>query len=205
MGGDHVCCLCKLLKSVHDVLPLSTANAGWVGLETLKDLRVRESTCDQFGVRIDVAQGGRGPWGQIVLGWVGGRLFCVGWRGWVGDGRIIAHGRDSGVYVTVSCVKVVGPSSLLEEAYKMLQCIKITTDKNQKMTSIGVNQFFLIYAASLVFLIQAGFTMLCAGSVRIKNVQNTMLKNLLDACGACLGLYTIGYAFAYSRDNFGGE
>ena len=33
---------------------------------------------------------------------------------------------------------------------------------------------------------QSGFAMLCAGAVRKKNVQNTMLKNLLDACGAAL-------------------
>lgn len=48
--------------------------------------------------------------------------------------------------------------------------------------------------------------MLCAGSVRIKNLQNTMLKNLLDACGAALGFYTIGYAFAWGgsrEDNTG--
>ena len=44
---------------------------------------------------------------------------------------------------------------------------------------------------------QAGFAMLCAGSVRMKNLQNTMLKNLLDACGASIGFYTIGYAFAW--------
>ena len=30
--------------------------------------------------------------------------------------------------------------------------------------------------------------MLCAGCVQLKNVQNSMLKNLLDACGAALGL-----------------
>ncbi|KAL7516319.1 hypothetical protein ACHAWF_000043, partial [Thalassiosira exigua] len=28
---------------------------------------------------------------------------------------------------------------------------------------------------------QAGFAMLCAGCVQLKNVQNSMLKNLLDA------------------------
>ena len=44
---------------------------------------------------------------------------------------------------------------------------------------------------------QAGFAMLCAGSVRQKNVKNIMLKNLLDACGGALGFYTIGYGFAY--------
>ena len=41
--------------------------------------------------------------------------------------------------------------------------------------------------------------MLCAGSVRLKNVQNTMLKNLLDACGAALGFYSFGFAFAYGE------
>jgi len=44
---------------------------------------------------------------------------------------------------------------------------------------------------------QAGFAMVAAGCVRTNNVQNTLLKNLLDACGAALGFYTIGYAFAW--------
>ena len=42
-------------------------------------------------------------------------------------------------------------------------------------------RIFLVYSAALVFFMQAGFAMLCAGAVRKKNVQNTMLKNLLDA------------------------
>ena len=67
----------------------------------------------------------------------------------------------------------------------------------------GVDAFYLIYAASLVFFMQAGFAMLCAGSVRFKNLQNTMLKNLLDACGASLGFYTVGYAFAWGSSEGG--
>lgn len=61
----------------------------------------------------------------------------------------------------------------------------------------SVNTFFLIFAAILVFFMQTGFAMICAGCVRINNVQNTLLKNLLDACGASLGFYTVGYAFAF--------
>jgi Amt family ammonium transporter len=49
--------------------------------------------------------------------------------------------------------------------------------------------------------VQSGFAMLCAGCVRKKNVQNTMLKNLLDACGAALGFYVIGYALAFGGQN----
>ena len=50
-----------------------------------------------------------------------------------------------------------------------------TYDQNYSST------IFLVYSAALVFFMQAGFAMLCAGAVRKKNVQNTMLKNLLDA------------------------
>jgi Ammonium Transporter Family len=39
--------------------------------------------------------------------------------------------------------------------------------------------------------------MLCAGSVRQKNVKNILLKNLLDACGGAVGFYTFGYAIAF--------
>merc|ERR1719162_2701341 len=44
---------------------------------------------------------------------------------------------------------------------------------------------------------QCGFAMLCAGSVRQKNVKNIMLKNLLDACGGALGFWSIGFALSY--------
>jgi len=52
-------------------------------------------------------------------------------------------------------------------------------------------------------MMQAGFAMLCAGSVRQKNVKNIMLKNLLDACGGAIGFYTVGFAFSYGGDSSG--
>jgi len=64
----------------------------------------------------------------------------------------------------------------------------------------GVDTFFLLFAGAAVFLMQAGFAMLCAGSVRQKNVKNIMLKNLLDACGGAIGFFTVGYGFAYGGD-----
>ncbi|KAL7547775.1 hypothetical protein ACHAWF_011048 [Thalassiosira exigua] len=63
--------------------------------------------------------------------------------------------------------------------------------------SMGVDIFFLIFAATVMFFMQAGFAMLCAGSVQAKNVQNTIMKNLLDACGSGLAFFAVGYAFAY--------
>ncbi len=49
-------------------------------------------------------------------------------------------------------------------------------------TTTEVNTFYLLWAGALVFLMQAGFAVLSAGSIRTKNVKNILLKNLLDAC-----------------------
>ena len=49
---------------------------------------------------------------------------------------------------------------------------------------------------------QCGFAMLCAGSVRQKNVKNIMLKNILDACGGALGYWAVGFGVAYESGTF---
>jgi len=67
----------------------------------------------------------------------------------------------------------------------------------------GLDVFYLLFAAAFVFFMQAGFAMLCAGSVRQKNVKNIMLKNILDACGGALGFWSVGYAFAYGGSEKG--
>ena len=60
-----------------------------------------------------------------------------------------------------------------------------------------VDTMFVLLSAYLVFLMQAGFAMLCAGSVRSKNTMNIMLKNVLDACVGALFFYVFGYGVAY--------
>jgi len=52
---------------------------------------------------------------------------------------------------------------------------------------------------------QAGFAMICSGCVRKKNVQNTMLKSLLDVCGSSIAFYFVGYAFAFGGDEQPGK
>ena len=104
--------------------------------------------------------------------------------------HVLNHYNISRSYLRLSPIKSSRRQNLI------LQCIANSLDE----TNVSVDTFFLIYAASLVFYMQTGFAMLCAGSVRIKNLQNTMLKNILDACGAALGFYTLGYAFAFGGD-----
>ena len=49
-------------------------------------------------------------------------------------------------------------------------------------TQAVMDNLWLVVAGALVFLMQAGFAVLSAGSIRTKNVKNILLKNLLDAC-----------------------
>jgi Amt family ammonium transporter len=56
-----------------------------------------------------------------------------------------------------------------------------------------------------MFFMQAGFAVLCAGCVRSKNVQNTLMKNFLDACGAAIGFWSVGYALAFGETSDASE
>jgi len=68
---------------------------------------------------------------------------------------------------------------------------------NLATLTAGTDVFYTLICGAFIFLMQCGFAMLCAGSVRQKNVKNIMLKNLLDACGGALGFWSIGFALAY--------
>merc|ERR1719311_1435760 len=63
----------------------------------------------------------------------------------------------------------------------------------------AVDTSFLLMSAYLVFFMQAGFAMLCAGSVRSKNTMNILLKNILDACAGAVAFYLFGYGVAYGE------
>mmetsp|Transcript_29028 Transcript_29028/g.79660 ORF Transcript_29028/g.79660 Transcript_29028/m.79660 type:complete len:520 (+) Transcript_29028:112-1671(+) len=83
----------------------------------------------------------------------------------------------------------------------LLQCITEAIERKDASKTTDYTTWLLVLCGALIFFMQAGFAMLCAGCVRKKNVQNTMLKNLLDACGASLAFYCCGYAFAFGGQN----
>ena len=57
---------------------------------------------------------------------------------------------------------------------------------------------WLMLCGFLVFLMQLGFALLEAGTVRAKNTKNILMKNLLDACVGALVWWSIGYYIAVS-------
>ncbi|PXF47143.1 Ammonium transporter 1 member 2 [Gracilariopsis chorda] len=76
----------------------------------------------------------------------------------------------------------------------------LDTQRVAAETSRALDVFFVLLSGYLVFLMQAGFAMLTAGSVRSKNTKNVLLKNVLDACVGAIAYYLFGYAFAYGED-----
>ena len=100
-----------------------------------------------------------------------------------------------------SCVADLGEGASTTDLF---ECVGASLDEvveGVEASASLANSFLLVLSAALVFFMQAGFAMLCAGAVREKNVQNTMLKNLLDACGAAIAFFTVGYAFSYGGDD----
>ncbi|KAJ4769934.1 Ammonium transporter [Rhynchospora pubera] len=61
----------------------------------------------------------------------------------------------------------------------------------------SINSIYLIFSAYLVFVMQIGFAMLCAGSVRAKSTLNIMLTNVADAVIGAISYYLFGFAFAF--------
>ncbi|CAN1846420.1 Ammonium transporter 1 member 3 [Linum perenne] len=61
----------------------------------------------------------------------------------------------------------------------------------------AINAIYLLFSAYLVFMMQLGFAMLCAGSVRAKNALNIMLTNVVDAVVGSISYYLFGFAFAF--------
>lgn len=78
--------------------------------------------------------------------------------------------------------------------------MKYTLTKIQDTTHPHVDIMFLLFCGYIVFLMQAGFAMLCAGQVRSKNTMNILLKNVIDACAGALCYYLIGFGLAYGKD-----
>lgn len=64
------------------------------------------------------------------------------------------------------------------------------------MMEQALNDFFLVVMGSTVLLMQLGFALLEAGSVRSKNTVNILIKNFLDAMIGALIYFAFGWGFS---------
>ena len=66
-----------------------------------------------------------------------------------------------------------------------------------------LNTGWTLLAAFLVFFMQAGFAMLEVGSVRQKNAQNILMKNVLDVCVSGISWILVGFGLAFGESHNG--
>mmetsp|Transcript_8387 Transcript_8387/g.7771 ORF Transcript_8387/g.7771 Transcript_8387/m.7771 type:complete len:84 (+) Transcript_8387:2-253(+) len=58
-----------------------------------------------------------------------------------------------------------------------------------------INLVWVTIGAIMIIFMQLGFAMLETGSVRMKNIQNVLLKNVIDTFTGAIAFYVSGYAF----------
>jgi Amt family ammonium transporter len=73
----------------------------------------------------------------------------------------------------------------------------LTLSEEVEGINLAIDTLWQLLAAFMVFLMQAGFAALEAGSVRAKNTKNILLKNLLDACLGAVVWWALGFPFAF--------
>ncbi|CAB4657886.1 unannotated protein [freshwater metagenome] len=66
-----------------------------------------------------------------------------------------------------------------------------------------LDNVWILMAAVLVIMMQAGFALVEAGLTRGKNVANIFMKNLMDFCIGALLFFAVGYAVAFGGDMTG--
>jgi ammonium transporter, Amt family len=93
--------------------------------------------------------------------------------------------------------EVVTNQYQITKDFFLVQCASNSLQVSSEAQNRDLHNWYLVLFGAQIFFMQTGFAALCAGSIRPKNVLNTMLKNLLDACLAVLTFYAIGFGLAF--------
>jgi Amt family ammonium transporter len=80
-----------------------------------------------------------------------------------------------------------------------------TTDVAKAVEQINgdMGMLWMLIAGILVFLMQAGFTLVESGMTQSKNAVNIAMKNLLDICVGSLTFWLVGYSLMYGDTSNG--
>ena len=74
------------------------------------------------------------------------------------------------------------------------------TEADLQVLETSVDTFYVQFSSYGVFMMQLGFCMLEAGSVRKKNVTSILVKNLSDVCITAIMYWFIGFSLSWGTD-----
>jgi ammonium transporter, Amt family len=66
-----------------------------------------------------------------------------------------------------------------------------------------MDMVWILIASFLIFLMQAGFTLVEVGFTRAKNAGNVVMKNMIDFALGAMGFFTIGYGLMFGASALG--
>ena len=69
--------------------------------------------------------------------------------------------------------------------------------------TISIDTMWILFATVLVFLMQAGFSLVETGLTRAKNAGNIIMKNYMDLSIGSLFFWLIGFSIMFGLDKFG--
>ncbi|GFR51936.1 hypothetical protein Agub_g14457 [Astrephomene gubernaculifera] len=95
------------------------------------------------------------------------------------------------------CIAAVAAAFGGDEEKAAILCEQFASAGSLHDTAIGLNTLYLTSCGALVFVMHAGFAMLCAGAIRSKNTMNILLQTVMDAAVSAIAFYILGYGFAY--------
>ena len=87
--------------------------------------------------------------------------------------------------------------------FAMEGCKEIPIEESIRIFKHSLDSFFLIIMGIIVFLMQCGFALLEAGSVRSKNTVNILIKNMLDCLIGGVSYWATGWGVAYGKNGNG--
>ena len=103
------------------------------------------------------------------------------------------------------CMKIKKLTLITLAIYLILLILPVFASAEEKLslekTAKSVDFVWVLIAAFLVFMMQAGFAMVETGFTRAKNACNIMMKNLLDFCCGALAYWAIGFGLMFGVGN----
>ncbi|MGA2958493.1 MAG: ammonium transporter, partial [Thermodesulfobacteriota bacterium] len=67
----------------------------------------------------------------------------------------------------------------------------------------SMDMVWTLIASFLIFLMQAGFTLVEVGFTRAKNAGNVVMKSMIDFTLGSLGFFFLGYGLMFGASAFG--
>ncbi len=111
------------------------------------------------------------------------------------DRRLGTAGIRATVVGSAAAAALVGPLASIASAQEEPSITEVAA---------AVDNVWVIVAAALVFMMQAGFALVEAGFTRAKNAGNIIMKNFMDFSVGALVYWAVGFGLAYGASTLGG-